>query len=136
MATDTAQAVGITSSATVARDLQLDSLTGDLVVTSGDLVLVSDQDAIAQDLRMALRFFAGEWFADQSAGVPYFDQVLVKNPDTTQLRGVFRDAILARPGVKDLLSLELTLDAALRSLSVAFKVDTDLGELSAEVTVP
>lgn len=135
MATETAAAVGITTSATFARDLRLTE-DGDLALAGGDLVLVSGQDAIVQDLRMALRFFAGEWFANQDAGVPYFEQVLVKNPNVTQLRGVFRAAVLGRPGVKELLSLELDVDPALRTLGVTFKVSTDLGELSAGVTVP
>ena len=124
------------SPATFGRDLKLDTTTGDLALSGGDLVLVSGTDAIAQDLRMRLRFFAGEWFADLDAGVPYFSQVLVKNPDVTQLRGVFRDAILATPGVKDLLELDLDFDSALRTLTLTFKVDTDLGELNAAVTVP
>lgn len=127
---------GASSPSVFARDLKLDPTTGDLALSGGDLVLVSGVEAIAQDLRFRLRFFAGEWFADIDQGLPYFDQVLVKNPNVDQVRGIFRDCILGTDGVKNLLDLSLAFDSALRTLTLTFKVDTDLGELEAEVTVP
>lgn len=112
-----------------ARDLKLDPTTGDLELVAGDLVLVSGLDAIAQSARMRLLFFAGEWFADLDAGVPYFGEVLVKNPNPDQLRGIFRDVILGTEGVTDLLSLDLVYDGTARSVSITFTASTDLGLL-------
>ena len=116
------------------RDIALDG-NGDWQVTAGDLVLVAGQAAILQAIRIRLQFFKGEWFLDEDAGVPYFQSVLVKNPDPNLLQTIFRDAILATPGVLGLPSLTLTLDRSTRSLTVAFRASTDEGELDATVTL-
>lgn len=124
-----ATADGTPAPSVYARDLKLDPATGDLALEGGDLVLVSGLDAIAQSCRMRLLFFAGEWFADLDAGVPYFGEVLVKNPNPDQLRGIFRDVILGTEGVTDLPELALVYDGTARTLSITFTASTDLGQL-------
>ena len=112
-----------------ARDLRLDPDTGDLDVTGGQLALVSDSAAIAQAVRCHLSFFKGEWFLDITAGLPYFEQILVKNPNIPALNAVYEKAILAVPGVSSLVSLVLDYDSAARTLAVTFRATTDDGEL-------
>jgi hypothetical protein len=112
-----------------AQDLKLDPDTGDLVIADGDLVLVSGIDAVAQLIRGYLLLFRGEWFLDESAGIPYFEDILVKNPNLSAIREIFRQTLLEVPGVLSVESLSLELSAE-RTLSVDWKVDTDLGELT------
>ena len=115
------------------RDIKLDT-AGDLEVAAGDLVLVSAADAIVQAVRIRLQFFKGEWYLDLDAGVPYYQSVLVKNPDPGVLQTVFRKALLETPGVLAVNALSLTQDRAARSLRVDYRVSTDVGELvSSEV---
>jgi hypothetical protein len=120
------------SAASQARDLRLDD-DGDLFIGSGDLAHVSGIDAIAQSLKIRLRLIRGEWFLDTAAGIPLFDQVLVKNPRVNLLRGIYRDAILAAPGVHALPELKLDLDSARRTLTIRYRATTDLGELIGSV---
>lgn len=121
---------------TGARDLKLDPITGDLVVTDGDLVFVSGVDSILQDIRLALGFFLGEWFLDETEGIPYFQKILgVKNPDLLAIREIYRQRLLAVPGVLDVLSCVVT-PAAARTLKINWKVSTDLGELTGVQTTP
>lgn len=110
------------------RDIALDT-DGDLKVEAGDLVLVSGADAIVQAVRIRLQFFRGEWFLDLSAGLPWFQSVLIKNPDPNILHTVFRDEILGTPGILSLSSLTLTSDTAARTLTVRYRADSDVGEL-------
>lgn len=112
------------------RDIALDA-DGDLDITAGDLVLVSDADAILQAVRIRLQFFQGEWFLDESAGLPYFQDILVKNPDMNVLQFLFRKAILETPGITAVNALTLSVDSATRSLSVSYRASSDVGELSA-----
>jgi hypothetical protein len=123
-----------TGGETVHRDLLMDA-DGDLAQPGGDLASAAGAPAIAQALRMRLALFAGEWFLDLDAGVPYFEQVLVKNPNMTAIRAVFRREILATPGVLGLLYLTLNYAAADRSLRLDFAVSTALGELNARLEV-
>jgi hypothetical protein len=136
-ASTSASVDGTPAPSVYARDLMLDPTTGDLALVAGDLVLVSGREAIAQSCRMRLRFFAGEWFADLDAGVPYFGAVLVKNPNPDQLRGIFRDVILGTDGVTDVPELGLVYDGTARSLSITFTASTDLGQLGPlNVSIP
>ncbi len=115
-----------------ARDIALDD-AGDWNISGGDLTLVSDGPAILQALIIALEFFKGEWFLDEEAGLPYFQDVLVKNPDPNVLQSVFRTAILDVPGVLAINELTLLFDTAARTFAVTFRVSTDFGELVSTV---
>lgn len=120
------------------RDLAIDTNAdgkSDLLVVNGDLVLVADRDAIKQEIYIRLQFVSGEWFLDTTAGLPYFDNILVKSPNLAAIRTIFMDEILASAGVKNVLKLDLTFDSKERSLTVEFTVNTDLGELEDSVVL-
>jgi len=94
----------------------------DIDVSSGDLEILGTVDSIAQNLRIRLQFFLGEWFLDRRLGVPYYQQILVKNPGTNLVRSVFRKAITTTPGVISLDALETDYEGTTRTLTVAFTV--------------
>lgn len=110
-------------------DLSLDTLTADLIIQNGDLVLNSGLEAIRQNLQSRLSFFLGEWFLDVDAGVPYYQDVLKKNPDPVILDGVFKDAILGTPGVIGLDEFDMQMDTALRQLKLTFRARTTDGPI-------
>jgi len=110
------------------RDLKLGA-DGDFAISGGDLVLISGLEAIAQSVRIRLQFFRGEWYLNTEAGVPWFQSVLVKNPDAVLLRTIFRDAIAETPGILAVVELSLSFDARARRLAVRYRATTDLGEL-------
>lgn len=111
------------------RDLLISATTGDLVITGGQLELVSDLAAISQSIRTRLRFFLGEWFADESIGVPWFQSILVKAPNLGAIRSTLRNEILATRGVASVTTFDFTFDGATRTLSVRFSAVADTGEL-------
>ncbi len=100
-------------------DLKLDS-TGDLLIEDDAFQLVDGDDAIVQHLSIRLRFFKGEFFLDTRLGIPYFDQVLIKNPSLVAIRGILREAILETPGIASLDAFSTAFDAATRKLTVEF----------------
>lgn len=104
-------------------DLQLDN-DGDLLIEDGDLVMSLGIDEIDQLLRQRLKFFSAEWFLDTEAGIPYFDEVFVKNPDPVTLNTIFKDIILSSPGVIGLDEFDLKIDTVLRELRLAFRART------------
>lgn len=95
---------------------------GDLLFVNGSLVLVTGGDAIIQNLTIRLQFFLGEWFLDTRLGMPYFQDVLVKNPNLVLVRGIFRVAITSTPGVKSLEEFEFAFDSPTRKLRLDFIV--------------
>lgn len=111
-------------------DLQLSTLDDDLDLTGEKLSIVDGDDAIIQHLLVRLRFFKGEWFLDERVGVPYYDTILVKNPDFIAIRSIFRNAILSTPGIANLDSLTTSFEASTRKLTVSFAaIKTDGGVL-------
>ncbi len=104
------------------------TLTGDLDLSTGNLVLVKDPATLcAAKLTNVLQFFLGEWFMDTRQGVPYFQNVFVKNPDLGSIGQLFAKIILQTPGVKALQSANLDFDNTGRTLSANFTVQTDTG---------
>lgn len=101
---------------------------GDLAIVNGALVLVSDLVAeTAQRLQIKLRFFLGEWAHNPRIGFPYFEKVLVKNPNIAELRRLYREAIVGDTAVDSLDSLDLDFDGASRTLSVSFEATLNDG---------
>ena len=101
--------------------------TGDLDLTGHRLNLTTGTPAIEQNLRVRLRFFLGEWFADVRQGIPYFRDILIKGPDLLLIRSLFRTVILGTVGISTVTSLELELNTTTRSLSLSFAATMDTG---------
>ncbi len=116
-------------------DLALDPLTGDLKLTNGDLTVVKDADAVAQFLRQKLKLFQTEWFLDESVGVPFFDQVFVKNPKQVIIDTIFKREILNTPGVVELLSYSAILDGPTRKLTLTFQARAKDGLIDFSETI-
>ena len=93
-----------------------------LLIVNGDLVLTSKSEAVKQHLSQRLKMFVGEWFLDLSEGVPYYQNILIKNPNPNIIDGLLKDTILSTPGVDELLSFNLDFDAGLRKLTVDFSI--------------
>jgi hypothetical protein len=108
-------------------DLAL-SPTYDLELSdAGDAALVDGAERIAQQIKVTLLAFLGEWFLDVSFGIPYVESVLVKGPDRAQLEAIFRAKIADVPGVRTVRRIDLLIDHAGRTMAIDFEADTDAG---------
>jgi hypothetical protein len=107
-------------------DILLNSL-GDIDVTNNEIILVTENDAIAQHLSIRLKTFLGEWFLNTNIGMPYFEEFLVKSPNKLVLDSRIREAVLETPGIVSVDSIEYSLDPVTRALSIAFTATLDSG---------
>jgi hypothetical protein len=120
-------------------DLQLDTLTQDLVLIPDERMRVDARpitgaERISQALGIRLRCWMGEWFLDQTHGVPYVDSVLGKqNP--TVVTAVFRSQILSVEGVQRINNLELSIDPQTRALTVVTQASSKEGLSDAKVVI-
>lgn len=117
------------------RDLKLDLTTGDLLINNYDMVVVDEIDQIAQSIHIKLRTYKGEFFADTSAGMDYFNLILIKNPDMDIVATTIKEQILSVEGVREIIEYSQDLNNALRTLTVTFKVDTIYGDITQELEV-
>jgi len=108
------------------RDLKLNS-SGDLDISGYDLHLVDEKERVAQQLLIRLRFFQGEWYLDTTFGMPYYQTILLKQPDGAEVAAVFKAEIVQVADVNKILEFSIDYNNALRQLSVDFIVDTTFG---------
>lgn len=68
--------------------LALDTETWDIGLDgSGNIAVLVDPSALlAQRIQCRLQTFKGECFLDRSVGVPYYEEILKKNPDLGRVR--------------------------------------------------
>ncbi len=107
-------------------DLALDTKTHDMVFALDDrgasIAFVISGPAVVQRIKMRLLSIYGEWFLDTRFGTPWFEQILVKNPQSQVVESIFRLAILGVTGVDKLTRLVLVFDRRTRALSVDAEV--------------
>lgn len=111
-------------------DIKLDEIKHDISIKNYDLELVSDQGQISQSLRIRLLLFRGEWFLDEGEGVPFYEDVFVKNPNLGAVEASLKARIMGTPGVTELISFSMDFDRAGRFLKVDFEVNTLFGTIS------
>ena len=116
-------------------DLALDKTTHDLLISDNDAQLVQDLDQLQQSLKERLQFFLTEWFLDTESGVPFYTDVLIKNPNVPRIDSIIKAKILDTDGVLELIEYDSSFDNSSREYSVTFKARTDFGETDLQVTI-
>lgn len=72
----------------------LQTSSGDIDITGGKLTVVTDPVAAgAIKLRNRFNLFLGEWYADTRVGVPWFQRIMVKNPNLRLIETIVRSII-------------------------------------------
>ena len=80
--------------------IYLDPPTWDLAVdVDGNIAKASNPYALAQDAASAIKLFEGELYYDTKPGVPYWTQILGKNPPVALMKAHFEFAAKTVPEV-------------------------------------
>ena len=114
------------------KDLLLDD--------SGDLLLdefgeIHFTDSVKQAIEIRLKWFAKEWKLGPDLGIPYYDEVFVKNPSEQLIEERMREAISDVEEVDEILSFTLSIDRILRKLKVVYAVSSSENTIEGSVTV-
>lgn len=94
---------------------------------------INGADKVAQQIKINLLTFLGEWFLDETWGVPYLEEILIKNPRMGSVETILRDHINSVPHVIRITLLDLGWDRMRRTLSVIFEANTDYGPIKETV---
>jgi hypothetical protein len=104
---------------------------GDLSVDSNVFSFVSGIEYVAQCLKIRLQFFLGEWFLNTTLGVPYFQEILVKNPNRIAVNNYIKMTILKSPNIKEITQYNADFNVGQeRKLKIQFSAITDYGVLN------
>jgi hypothetical protein len=120
-------------------DLALDPASRDMVFVPGakgvTLLPIDGAARVAQAIGIRLRTWLGEWFLDQTHGVPYLEEVLDKGRSPEIIEAVLRAQILDVQGVQGIEAFSLEIDARNRRLQVNFSARSAEGLAVGAVTV-
>lgn len=108
-------------------DLALNAKSHDLIVNDADLMAIDNAERVAQQIKIQLLTWRGEWFLDTTHGVPYLDYILVKNPSIELIRSIFREQIMSVDDVNDVVDIEIDYDVKTRIMTVAYEASTSYG---------
>ena len=111
-------------------DLALDAKKHDLIIADGDFIVIDNAERVAQQIKIQLLTWIGEWFLDTTHGVPYLDYILVKNPNLELIASIFREQIMKVDDVDFVNSLEIDYDAQARTMTVEYEASTSYGLVS------
>lgn len=114
-------------------DLLLDKETGDLALTdSGD---ISITDSVQQAVHIRLLWFLDEWRLGPTLGFPYFQQMLVKNPNVAKLKYLLRQTVLSVDEVTGVTDIDFGIDKQTRHATIKITYTTDEGTFREEVKI-
>ena len=89
------------------RTLGVNSQTHDL-----DWTVADGLDSVEQRVRQRLRFFRGTWFLAMTQGIPYLDDVLIREADAGLASRTMADAVRTVAGVTDVVSANVRVGPA------------------------
>lgn len=116
-------------------DLLLNKDTGDLVFTNGSCPVTQLQaDVVAQRLRIKLYTFYGEWFLNDTVGVPYIQQIFTKVKKKSTVDLIFQGIISADPGVIEILTFQSEVSPQ-RGYTMTFSVRAADNTASLPITI-
>lgn len=116
-------------------DIALDKDTHDLLIVGNSLLTVEDVDQVEQNTKIRLKFFSSEWFLDTTKGLPFYETILVKNPNVPNIDNIIKAEIVDTSEVGELLSYVSSFDPVLREYVVTFKFKSTFGDAALEVSL-
>jgi hypothetical protein len=114
------------------KDILLDR-DGDIFV--GETADISIKHSIRQEVKIFLRWFFAEWRFNPDVGIPYFEEVFVKNPNTQMIARIVRSEAMKADGAKEVRDVAVTIDHKTRAATIKFTLITDYGTFREEVTI-
>jgi hypothetical protein len=106
------------------KNYYIDPLTDDVTLDSTNNLRFTETltEYVSQKIINNLQTFKGEWYQNIDLGVPYYDRVLIKNPDLDDVDNLFQSEILEVDEVVEILEYESEFDNSTRKYTVNFKV--------------
>lgn len=113
-------------------DILLDN-NGDLFLgKDGDIIL---SNSVRQKIRIKLLWFLGEWRWNKDYGLPYFEELLIKNPDTEAFERYIHDVLAEIEEVTEISKVEIAVDPATRIGVIAVVVKVSAETIREEVRI-
>ena len=116
-------------------DLKLDRDHDLALSKTGGIMLVDGIQRVRQQIKVTLLTFLGEWFLDNTWGVPYLEKIMVKAPNRAEIENVVRARVRNVPGVIAVPNVLVEIDAQARQGRITLNdIQTSEGPVTVSVT--
>lgn len=114
------------------KDILLDK-DGDIALTEdGDISLVTSP---VQEVMIKLRWYFAEWVFDPEKGIPWFETVLVKNPDIDGIKKRLIRELLDVDDILEVPKMDISIDSGTRTAHISFRFRTSKETFDKEVVL-
>ena len=103
------------------KDILLTADGDRLVNETGD---ISITDSVRQAVRIRLLWFLNEWRFTPQYGVPYFEDILTKNPSRERVKGIIRRETVSVDEVLDARNISLVINKPAREAKISLDIVT------------
>jgi len=103
-------------------DLLVDA-DGNLTLGSdSDLSVADDREAVKQELRIKLLTFFREWFLDESIGVDYAGEILIRDFKSSQADREIRRNIMQVDNIRTVKTIDISVNHQLQKATIRVQV--------------
>lgn len=116
-------------------DFLLDETTNDLVITDKDLVFTTtEQESLRQRLSIRLLTYKGEWFLNESYGIPYMQEIIgITRSKKTVDNILLNNAKLELAASDSISKFESSYGVDARNYNLTFDVSTIEGVVKVDI---
>lgn len=113
----------------------------DILLDRGGDILVSDtaditpKYSVRQDVKIRLQWFFEEWRFAPEYGLPYFDEVFIKNPNTDRIAQIIREEAAKVTDVTEVRDVRVSYNKETRNAAISFTIITEYGTFTEEVKI-
>ena len=112
----------------------------DIFLKDGDISLSEEGDiilteSVRQAARVRLQWFLEEWRLGPKLGLPYFEEVFIKNPNIPKIKKMISDTILEIDNVDSVTEVTITVDSKTRAATVHFTFTAGAEVIEEEVAL-
>lgn len=112
-------------------DILISPETNDAFFVNGQTpVTYENKVTVAQKLKIKLQTFKGEWFLDETIGLPYFQTILTRGVSKNTIDTLFQEQILSEPDVLEIVEFNSIIDVQTRTYQLSFKVRTNQNQIT------
>lgn len=106
----------------------------DLILTDDGDIVIGEETSLSQLIKTRLLWIEGEWRLGPELGFPWFEDVLVKNPNTDIIMSDIREAIMEIEGTDECDVELVSFDRQTREIVFRYEVVVDGEIFTEEVT--
>jgi hypothetical protein len=103
------------------KDILLDA-NHNIVFVNGDMVMTNKQQSLPQRIKQKLLSFRGEWFLDETRGLPFIEEILVKDYNLSRIEAIYLQELKNIEGISEILAFDISVDDRTRKMTINIRV--------------